>query len=199
MLVLAETYRRSTLRFVTTVLKPWLIPCSRPNSRNATTIDSIVKIVRARLRHSPAQIEGEILHAARLARLVDQPALVEVQLARRVLGRLRIVRHHDDRLALRAIQRLQQVHDLLGAAPVEIARRLVAHQQRRIRDQRARDRDALLLTAGQLVRLVLAAIGQTDQLQRRLARACGAALRDRLVSSSGTSTFASAVSTGSRL
>ena len=33
---------------------------------------------------------------------------------------------------------------------------------------RARDGDALLLTAGQLVRLVLAAIGQTDELQCRL-------------------------------
>ena len=180
MLVFAETYRRSTSRFASTVLKPWLIPCSSPNSRNATTIDSIVKIVRVRLRHSPAQIRWKYFRPdfmPRVSRFVDQLALVEVQLARRVLGRLRIVRHHDDRLALRAIQRLQQVHDLLGAAPVEVARRLVAHEQRRIGDERARDRDSLLLTAGQLVRLVLAAIGEPDQLQSRLARACGARAR----------------------
>ncbi len=37
-------------------LIPWLIPCSRPNSRKATTIDSIVRMVRVFLRHRPAQM-----------------------------------------------------------------------------------------------------------------------------------------------
>ena len=63
---------------------------------------------------------------------------------------------------------MQQVHDLLGAAPVEIPCGLVAHQQRGIRDQRSCNGDALLLTARQLVGLVLAAIGEADQLQSRL-------------------------------
>ncbi len=55
MLVRAETYNRSTSRRDMRVLKPWLIPCNRPNSRNAITMEIIVNTVRVFLRHSPAQ------------------------------------------------------------------------------------------------------------------------------------------------
>ena len=82
---------------------------------------------------------------------------------------------------------------------IEVAGRLVAEQQRRIGDDRARDADALLLAARELPRVVLRAIGEADDLERDRRRACGARAFDSLVSSSGSSTLRSAVSTGSRL
>jgi len=48
-----------------------------------------------------------------------------------------------------------------------LPRRLVAQQQARLADQRARDRDALLLAAGQLPRHEVRAVGDADALQRR--------------------------------
>ena len=56
--------------------------------------------------------------------------------------------------------------DLVGGLAVEVAGGLIAHQQLRVRHQRARDRDALLLAAGELARLVLGAVGETHHLQR---------------------------------
>ena len=49
------------------------------------------------------------------------------------LGGVRIVRHHDDRLAVVAVERLQQVENLVAGLAIEIAGRLVAQQQRRDR------------------------------------------------------------------
>ena len=92
-----------------------------------------------------------------------------MQLTGGKFGGARIVRNHYDRLALRAIQRLQQIHDLFCVLAIKVAGRLVTDQQRWIRDDGTCDRDALLLTARELVRFVLAAVGQTDQVQRRLA------------------------------
>jgi hypothetical protein len=40
------------------------------------------------------------------------------------------VGHHHDRLAVLAVERLQEVQDLVARLPVEIAGRLVAQQQR---------------------------------------------------------------------
>jgi hypothetical protein len=88
-----------------------------------------------------------------------------MQLTRGVFGRLRIVGDHHDGLVLAAIQRLQQIHDLFGVLAIEVAGRFVAHQQRGIGNDGPGDGDALLLSAGQLVRLVPGAIGQADQFQ----------------------------------
>ena len=134
----------------------------RPNSRNATKIDSSVKIVRTFRRQRFRQSERQELHAAASV----EHALVEVQRALRALGRVRIVRDHDDRLAVLAVERLQQVEDLVAGLAIEIAGRLVAEQQRRVGDDRARDADALLLAARELARVVLGAIGEADDLQR---------------------------------
>ena len=106
--------------------------------------------------------ERQELHAALLAR---EHAFVEVQRPVGALRRVRIVRHHDDGLAVVAVQRLQQVEDLVAGLAIEVAGRLVAQQQRRIGDDRARDADALLLAAGQLARIVLRAVGEADDLQ----------------------------------
>src|SRR6185437_10144471 len=115
-----------------------------PNSRNATMIDSIVKIVRTFLRHSPVQMSRKYFmsqlsgshggacggrrqaSSSRDGPLVglDEPPLVDVQSARGVRSGKRIVGDHDDGLALLAIQDLQQPQNVLRAPAVKIPRGL---------------------------------------------------------------------------
>ena len=142
-----------------------------PNSTNATKTDSSVKIVRTFRRQQVAPDEREELHATTS---VDQRALLEVQRPLRPRGGVRVVRDHDDRLAVLAVERLQQVEDLVAGLAIEVAGRLVAQQQRRVGDDRAGDADALLLAAGELPRVVLRAVGEADDRQRDAARASGA-------------------------
>ena len=59
----------------------------------------------------------------------------------------RIVRHQDDRLAQAGLQHLQKVENLLGRVAVQIAGRLVGHDQRGIGDQRPGNANALLFAA----------------------------------------------------
>ena len=84
----------------------------------------------------------------------------------RAFGGVRIVRDHDDRLAVLAVERLQQVEDLVARLAVEVARGLVAEQQRRVGDDRARDADPLLLAARELARTMPGPVGEPDQLER---------------------------------
>ena len=62
------------------------------------------------------------------------------------------------------------VHDLVGGLRVEVAGRLVGQQDRRVVDQRARDRHALLLAAGELARVVVLAVRQAERGERLGAR-----------------------------
>ena len=57
---------------------------------------------------------------------------------------------HDDRLAELAVEQAEQPQDLVGALAVEVAGRLVGDDQVGVGDDRPGDRDALLLTAGEL-------------------------------------------------
>ena len=107
--------------------------------------------------------ERQELHAT--AASISEPfSRWSVRVARS--GGVRVVRDHDDRLAVLAIERLQQLEDLVAGLAIEVAGRLVAEQQRRVGDDRARDADALLLAAGELARVVLRAVGQADDLER---------------------------------
>ena len=63
---------------------------------------------------------------------IDEQALLQVHEAVRLFGRLRIVRHHDDRLAEVVVQTLEQPEDLFAGGPVEVAGRLVGDDERRI-------------------------------------------------------------------
>ncbi len=89
----------------------------------------------------------------------------------------------------------EQVDDLLAGGLIEIAGRLVRHQNGGIGRQRAGERDALLLAAGQLRRIMMQAIAEADrgQFLRRARAASGLP-----ASSSGTATFSSAVMVGIR-
>jgi hypothetical protein len=89
-----------------------------------------------------------------------------MQRALGALGRARIVRDHHDRLAVIAIERVQQIENLVARLAIEIAGRLVGEDERRIRDDGAGDADTLLLAARELARVVLAALGQAHNLER---------------------------------
>ena len=79
---------------------------------------------------------------------------------------------------------------------VEVAGRLVGEHHRRPRDERAGDRDALLLAAGELRRPVRAALGETD---RWISSSTHARSGFAPAIESGSRMFSSAVSIGSRL
>ena len=54
-----------------------------------------------------------------------------------------------------AVDPVEQLHDPDRGLGVEVPGRLVGQEQRRVVDERARDRDALLLAAGELVGIVV--------------------------------------------
>src|SRR4249919_3427312 len=162
----------TTSRFAPATLPPELnatrTESSIPNSRNAATTDNNVSDVRVLLRNNAAQTRWKYFIASLpsgVLQLFDQVALVQVQRVRRVLGGLRIVGHHDDRLAVVAVEHLQQAQDFLGRMPVEVAGGFVADQQGRVGHDRARDGHALLLATGEFRRAMLAAILQAHQFQ----------------------------------
>ena len=57
-----------------------------------------------------------------------QQPFLEMQRALGALGGTRIVRDHDDGLAVIAIEGLQQIENLVARLAIEVARRLVAEQ-----------------------------------------------------------------------
>src|SRR6185436_3421556 len=144
--------------------------CIRSNCRKATTIEASVSPVRSFLRPRFAHSSGRCLNMAGSVvssrnRFRRELSLVEMQ---HVLGAsrgVRIVRDHDDGLALLRVQRLQQIQDLIARLAVEVAGGLVAQQERGIGNDRARDADALFLAARQLTRLVLGALAQADEAE----------------------------------
>src|SRR6266850_1590206 len=80
-------------------------------------------------------------------------------------GGLGIVGDYHDRLAMFAVQYLQQAQDFVGGLAIQIPGRLVADEQLWVGHQRARDRDTLFLTSGQFPWLVLGTIGKPHDLQ----------------------------------
>ena len=88
-------------------------------------------------------------------------AVADVDDAVSVHGDIVLVRDQYDGVAL-LVQALEQRHDFVAGRGIEVAGRLVRQQDRRIVHQRAGDGDALPLTAGKLVRLVMHALLQID-------------------------------------
>ncbi len=100
----------------------------------------------------------------------------------RVVGHVRLVGDHDDGQSLAAIELGQEAHQLMAARGVEVAGRFIGEQHARLGGDGARDRDALLLTAGQFIGRMMGAIGEPDGGQRReraLRAASARAGRDR--------------------
>src|SRR4051812_4163718 len=64
------------------------------------------------------------------------------------------------------VEVLEDVEHLRRGVRVEVAGRLVGEDDRRVGDDRAGDRDPLLLAAGELGRLVVHPLGHADHVQR---------------------------------
>ena len=114
--------------------------------------------------------------AGRLRRLDRHLALVGDDLAVahddhpvRIGADVRLVGHQDHGDALLAIELADDLHDLVRGAGVEVAGRLVGQQHGRAVDQRPRQGDALLLSAGELAGRVALALGQADAGELRAA------------------------------
>ena len=80
-----------------------------------------------------------------------------------------VVGHHHDRLAELVDGPAQQLEHVATRVRVEIAGRLVGEHDRRPRDERARHRDALRLSAGELVGSMGAAVLEPDRPDQGLA------------------------------
>src|SRR5690349_5940365 len=79
---------------------------------------------------------------------------------------MRVVRHDDDRFLELIIQTAQQRQHFLRALGIELPGGLVEENHRWIGDDRARDADTLLLSAGELSRIVVQTIVEPDDAQR---------------------------------
>ena len=103
-----------------------------------------------------------------LAELLDDQPVGEKERPVGDGGRLRVVGHHDERLAEGVDRLAQEVEDLLARRRVEVAGRLVGEDDHRLQDERAGDGHALLLASGELRRPVLAPVGRFDLLDDRV-------------------------------
>ena len=72
---------------------------------------------------------------------------------------------HHDGLPVLNIESLKQIEDLIAGLPIEIARRFITKEQRRVGHYRPCNSHSLLLTAGQLMGIVPRAMGQAYNLQ----------------------------------
>src|SRR5258706_12541232 len=77
-----------------------------------------------------------------------------------------LVRDHDQGL-WQLVEALKDREDLSARVRVQVSRRLVGEDHRWVVEQRSRDRDSLLLSAGKLARTVLHPIGEADLPERR--------------------------------
>ena len=84
-----------------------------------------------------------------------------------VAGVALVVRNHYDRRSV-TIELIQQIEDFLAVGGVEVAGRLVRQNQFWTGDDRTGNGDALLLSAGQLLRPVIAAMRNVHSLQNCL-------------------------------
>ncbi len=97
--------------------------------------------------------------------MAEDLAVVEGDAALRERGHLRVVRDHDDGVALawRSVRRSATMR-LVGL--VEVAGGLVGEQDGRVVDEGAGDADALLLAAGKLAGQMLGALAEADFVER---------------------------------
>jgi putative ABC transport system permease protein len=82
------------------------------------------------------------------------------------LFHLRVVADQHHRRAVALTDREEQVEQPFGGCRVKRAGRLVGKQQPRLVDKRARDRNALALPAGELLRAMLRPIAESDLLEQ---------------------------------
>ena len=141
-----------------------MLPATAPMSRPVGNIslpalpDRLLVAWRCCRREYPPQ------QAAAFLSRRQQHSLFQVPRHVRVRGRVRIVRNHHDRLLEVLVQPLQNLQHFCCGMAVEVTGRFVRQQQRRIADNRARDGDALFLSAGELLGQVMNPVFQADEL-----------------------------------
>src|SRR4029079_17974225 len=91
----------------------------------------------------------------------ELPALERDHALAHLVDHLAVVRDHEDRRA-GAIDAVEELHDPDARVGVEVPGRLVADEERRVVDDGPRDRDALLLAAGELVGERVHLVRETD-------------------------------------
>ena len=146
---------------------------------------------------SSCSIAAEDVVRRRARQLAHDLAVGEEEHAVGHRGGAGVVGDHHDRLAQLVDRVAELLEDLAARGRVEVARRLVGEDDRRPRDERAGDRDALLLAAGELGGPVRPPVGDPDL--GRAARRPTPCPASRRRSSAAGATFSSAVSIGSRL
>ena len=100
---------------------------------------------------------------ASAALVADDDALLERDHApAHLVDHLAVVRGHEDGRA-GAVDAVEELHDPDRGVGVEVAGRLVADEERRVVHERARDRDALLLAARELVREAVHLRAEADE------------------------------------
>src|SRR5260370_301672 len=149
---------------------------TRTAKRNSdTAIDRMVRTVRCFLRTRFCNSRGVILvmlpprllgcwqrdtgcgrHPTLLR--ADKDALVETINGVDESLRAGVVRDHDDRLVKLAIEVCKQEEDFFRRFGVQVARRFIRDQNRRVGDDGTRDCDALLLPARKLPRIMFHAV-----------------------------------------
>src|SRR5436190_1669988 len=87
-----------------------------------------------------------------------QHALFKMQHRVRMTRRSRVVSDHDDSLVKLFVEPLEQIENLFGGLRVEISGRFVGYKQGRISHNSSRDGDSLLLSAGELSRVMTVAV-----------------------------------------
>ena len=128
-------------------------PRARPSASRATGPSSAKRSARIQPTSRPAS------------------SSIDAAAARRDLA---VVRDQHERRAVRRVELEQELDDACAGRGVEVAGRLVGEQHRRARHEGARDRDALLLAARELARVVAEA-----RLRGRPARSTARRLRAR--------------------
>ena len=111
------------------------------------------------------QDEESEFHVCKAISSIDKLSFIQSQHAVGPRGGTRVVRDQNDRFVQTAPQLFQQVQNLLGAFGVEIAGRLIGHDQLRIGHDRAGDAHALLLATGKLTRPVPTAVLEANQIE----------------------------------
>ena len=106
------------------------------------------RIERGRERTRPflSDYDSGVRGRALRQRILFDPAVANRDHAMGVGGDVGFVRDEDDGVA-GAVQAIEERHDFDAGLRIEVAGRLVGEQDRRVVDQRARDGDALALTA----------------------------------------------------
>src|SRR6185436_17539025 len=182
-------------------LSPWMIEIIAMTEATPITMPSVVRKLRklcARIDDSAARAPSvaakttgyrvrttgrargtrrSVLGAAALIEPVLQHfAVLQAHDALPVRRHIRLVRDDDYCLSV-VVQLVEQREDLDARLRVEVTRRLVREQDRRVRDERARDCNALPLAARELVRQVIGAVGEPHAREHALG--LGLALGER--------------------